>query len=93
MPGEQRMQLRQRIDVLERLVRPRRGVPLVVAFGVDPDRAGHARLPARTFAQRSSVLVRVPERHVPAIGVLVEIGSTSTPFTFTTNSIVDFTWK
>jgi hypothetical protein len=34
--GEQRMQPRKRIDVLEALVGPRRRVPLVVAFGIDP---------------------------------------------------------
>ncbi len=35
MPREQRMQPRQRVDVLEALVQPRLGVPLVVALGVD----------------------------------------------------------
>ena len=42
VPREQRVQPRQRVDVLEPLVRARRRVPLVVAFGVDADEQVHA---------------------------------------------------
>ena len=91
VPLEERMQLRQRIEVLEPLVRARGRVPLVVAFGVDADEqvacgAGAAsRLidpgPSRPASRATG---RCPRR---------TSGPTSTPFTLTTNSIVDFTWK
>ncbi len=41
--GEERVQPRQRVDVLERLMRSSRRVPLVVAFGVDADEQVHYR--------------------------------------------------
>ena len=37
MPRKQRMQPRQRVDIFERLVRARGGIPLVVAFGIYAD--------------------------------------------------------
>ena len=37
VPGEERMQLRQRVQILEPLPRPRRRVPLVVPLGIDAD--------------------------------------------------------
>jgi hypothetical protein len=37
MTGEERVQPRQRVEVLEPLVRPCGGVPLVVAFRIDAD--------------------------------------------------------
>jgi hypothetical protein len=37
MPREQRVQPRQRVQILEPLVQPRRGIPLIVAFGINPN--------------------------------------------------------
>ena len=39
--GEERVQPRQRVDVLERLIDSSRRVPLVVTFGVDADEQVH----------------------------------------------------
>ncbi len=50
VPGKQRVQPRQRVDVLERLPRARGGVPLVVAFGVDADEEPH-----RSWSESPSV--------------------------------------
>src|SRR5262249_12781110 len=44
VPREQRMQPRQRIDVLKALIGARGGIPLVVAFRVDADEQVHCAL-------------------------------------------------
>jgi hypothetical protein len=81
MAGEERVKARERVDVLERLVHSSRCVPLVVA-SVD----------AYQKVQHLPVLVRVAEREVPVVGLVVE-GRTGAAFTLTVNPSVDLTQK